>query len=235
MSSASPWGNPEPNGPRQRRPSPLQLVVLLALPLLGYLGGGYLERHPIDTAQSRFGIAVRALNSGYDRTALMLFRPMAEKGDARAQYYLASMYEHGWGVSKDTSRAVALYSDAAKQGFVPAEARLGDIYLRGRLVLQDLAKARQWSENAAKAGSVDAQLELARIYHRGLGAPEDQMQAYAWDAIAAARGSGLAARERDQILTGLAPENQAKAEALASTLEASLKPPAASTSPTPRA
>jgi TPR repeat protein len=118
---------------------------------------------------------------------------------------------------------------------VPAEARLGDIYLRGRLVLQDVDKARQWSEKAARAGSVDAQLELARIYQHGLGASPDQMQAYAWDAIAAARGSGLAARERDKILAALAPENQLKAEALANTLEASLKPPAASTSPAPRA
>jgi TPR repeat protein len=97
--------------------------------------------------------------------------------------------------------------------------------LRGRLVLQDLAKARQWSEKAARGASVDAQLELARIYHHGLGASEDQMQAYAWDAIAAARGSGLAARQRDEILAGLPPESQIKAQALASTLEASLKPP----------
>jgi len=227
MPTASPWGDPSPKRPRFRRPGPLVILLLLALPLLGYLGGGYLEQHALNTPKTRLGVAIRALDSGYDRTALMLFQPLADKGDAKAEFHLAVMYEHGWGTSKDAGKAVDLYAKAAKQGLVPAQARLGEIYLHGTLVLQDLAKARLWSEKAARAGSTDAQLELADIYDRGLGVPADPVEAYAWNAVAAARGNTLAASRRDRILRTLTSDNQSRAEARANVLEASLRPPSA--------
>jgi TPR repeat protein len=225
MSTVSPWGDPEPKRPRFRRPNPIVIVLLLALPLLGYLGGSYLEQHVLTTPKTRLDVAIKALNSGYDRTALMLLQPLAEKGDARAELLLANIYEYGSGTSKDANKAVALYTKAAEQKLVPAEARLGDIYLHGTMVLQDLSKARDWSERAAKAGNIDAQMELADIYERGLGISEDSIDAYAWNAIAAARGNALAASRRDRILRTMSPENQVKAEARANALEALLKTP----------
>jgi TPR repeat protein len=92
-------------------------------------------------------------------------------------------------------------------------------------VLQDLTKARQWLEKAAMAGSNEAQLDLADIYQRGLGVQADPIEAYAWNAVAAAHGNALAASRRDRIFKALSPADQAKAEARASALEASLKPP----------
>jgi TPR repeat protein len=233
MPVSSPWGDPGPKRPRLHWPHPIVIVLLLLLPVLGYLGGRYLERHAFTVPKTRLDVAISALNNGYDRTALSLFQPLAEKGDASAEFHLAMMYEHGWGTAKDGNKALDFYTQAAKQGLVPAEARLEEIYLDGTLVLQDLGKARQWSEMAAKAGSADAQLNLANIYDRGLGVAQDQIEAYAWDALAAARGNILAASRRDKILTTLSPDNQLKAQARANALEALIKPAPEPAEPSP--
>jgi TPR repeat protein len=202
-------------------------MLLLVLPVLAYLGGSYVEGHELADPQTRLKAALKAADSGYDRTALLLLEPLAEKGNAIAEYHLAIIYEHGLGTPKDASRAVDLYTKAAEQSLVPAEARLGEVYLQGMLVLQDLAKARHWLEKAAMAGSNEAQLDLADIYERGLGVQSDPIEGYAWNAVAAAHGNALAASRRDRILKALSPSDQAKAEARASALEASLKPPSA--------
>jgi hypothetical protein len=172
--------------------------------------------------KTRLQIAIKALQEGYDGTAVKLFQPLADKGNAKAQYHLAIMYEHGWGTAVDRKKAVDLCTKAAEQSLVPAEARLGEIYLRGTLVLQDLGEARKWLEKAAKAQSSSAQLQLADMYERGLGMPADLQEAYAWNAVAAQQGNALAASQRDRILATLTPAAQVEAEARAKALADSL-------------
>jgi TPR repeat protein len=224
MPTVSPWGD-HPGTKRPGHPwrNPIVAVLLLLLLLVGYFGGSYLVRHALADQEMRLDLAIKALNGGFDRTALKLLKPLAEKGDAQAQYRLAIMYEHGWGTPRDGKRAVGLYLQAANQGLVSAQARLGEIYLRGMLVLQDLAKARQWFATAAMAGNTDAQLELANIYERGLGVSQDHIEAYAWNAVAAATGNTLAAGQRDRNLRTLSLDDQVKAEARANALATSMK------------
>jgi TPR repeat protein len=50
--------------------------------------------------------AVVAANRGDNATALRLLRPLAERGDAAAQYCLGLMYANGKGVSRDYAAAV---------------------------------------------------------------------------------------------------------------------------------
>jgi TPR repeat protein len=224
MPTVSPWGD-YPETKRWGHPwrNPIAVVLLLLLLLLGYFGGSYLVRHALTEPAMRLDLAIKALNGGFDRTALKLLKPLAKTGDAQAQYRLAIMYEHGWGTPSDGKRAVGLYLQAANQGLVSAQVRLGEIYLRGMLVLQDLAKARQWFAKAAMAGNTDAQLELADIYERGLGVSQDHIEAYAWNAVAAATGNTLAAGQRDRNLRTLSLADQVKAEARANALATSMK------------
>jgi TPR repeat protein len=222
MTTAAPWGNPKSDLPPPR-PVLVLLAALLVLPVLGYAAGSFIERRALDDPNTRLKVAIEALENGYDATALRLFLSLAEKGNAKAQYHLAIMYEHGWGTPVDAQKAVDLYTKAAEQSLVPAETRLGEIYLRGTLVLQNLTKARAWSEKAAKAQSSDAELDLADFYERGLGVPADPIEAYAWYAVAAKQGNRLAVTQRDKVLETLSLNEQAKAEARAKALEASLK------------
>jgi TPR repeat protein len=223
MTTAGPWGSPRSEPPPRLRLGPIFVVLLLILPMLGYVGGRYVERQALANPQTRLQLALNAADNGYARTALMLLQPLADSGNPVAEYQLALLYEHGLGTPKDAKKAVDLYSKAAQQSLVPAEARLGEVYLHGTLVLQDLSKARQWLEKAAMAGSNEAQLDFADIYEHGLGVQADPVEAYAWNAMAAAHGNMLAARRRDRILKGLSPGDQAKAENRAAALEASLK------------
>jgi len=51
--------------------------------------------------------AAAAANRGDNATALRLLRPLADRGDAAAQYYLGLMYANGKGVPRDYAAAVS--------------------------------------------------------------------------------------------------------------------------------
>ena len=72
-------------------------------------------------------------------TALKLWRPLAEQGDAQAQYNLGIMYDNGQGVPQDDAEAVKWYRKAAEQGIAKAQYNLGVMYANGRGVPQDYA------------------------------------------------------------------------------------------------
>jgi TPR repeat protein len=220
--AGNPWGNPEPEPP-PLRPSPILIVLLAILPIAGYFVGTYIERRTHSSPQARLELAIQTLRDGYDDSALKLFQALADEGNAKAQFHLAIMYEHGWGTPADPKRAVELYTKAAQQALTPAETRLGDVYLHGTVALQDVARARTWYEKAARAGSNYAEQQLGDIYERGLGVAANPIEAYAWNAVAAAKGNKLAASQRDRILQAMPPDVQAKAAARATALEVSIR------------
>ena len=57
--------------------------------------------------------------------AAQLFRPLAEQGNAKAQYNLGLMYDKGQGVPQDAQEAVKWYRKAAERGFAKAQVNLG--------------------------------------------------------------------------------------------------------------
>ena len=68
------------------------------------------------TFKPDFWAGNEAWNKNDYATALKHFRPLAEKGDARAQTKLGWMYYRGMVVTKDYKKAVKWYRKAAKQG-----------------------------------------------------------------------------------------------------------------------
>ena len=68
-------------------------------------------------------------------TALQIFRPLAEQGNAFAQANLGWMYAQGQGVAQDYAQAVAWWRKAADQGNAVLTHRLfGTAALAGRQV-----------------------------------------------------------------------------------------------------
>jgi TPR repeat protein len=135
--------------------------------------------------------------------ALAIFNDSAARGDARAQYALGLMYEHGEGIAADPQRAFDWYSHSAEQGYPKAQYQLGVMYMTGRGVVRDDRQARQWFARAAEAGDkdavnryrqfaedgdVEAQYNLAVMYLRGSGVASDPVAAARWMQRAAARG-----------------------------------------------
>ncbi len=95
------------------------------------------------------------LNGDYV-TALAELEPIAEAGDATAQYYLGVLYDHGEGVIRNYETAVGWYEKAAAQGHRDAQFNLGMIYYNGAggagdpgSVAPDKAAAARWLGQAA--------------------------------------------------------------------------------------
>lgn len=127
------------------------------------------------------------------QTAMSLFRPRAEKGDARAQYYLGRMYYDGLGVALDNTKAVAWFTKAARQGAPEAQYRLGlfNVY-QGRE-----EEGVAWLRKAAEQGYALAQDNLALLYTLGHGVSKDYVRARMWWILAESNGLAEARRKRD--------------------------------------
>lgn len=104
-----------------------------------------------------FDKAVDAYNAGDYKTAVQQFLPLAEQGNAVAQYNLGVMYDNGRGVLQDYKEAVRWYRLAAEQGYAMAQHNLGVMYAKGKGVLQDYITAHMWFNIASTNGDKNAQ------------------------------------------------------------------------------
>ena len=105
--------------------SHMRHLLLLPVLLLTLLVG-----NPAFSADFQKGMD--AAQKGDFATALKEWKPLAEEGNANAQYNLGLMYEDGQGVPQDDKTAMKWYRLAAKQGNSDAQQRYGE------LVLQDI-------------------------------------------------------------------------------------------------
>ena len=103
-----------------------------------------------------------ALQRGDFRVAAGLFYPLAEKGDARAQYNLGLLYASGLGVTHDYQAALKWHRMSAKQGHAGAQGELGQMYAKGQGVLQDYVRAHMWYSIAAESLSGGSKQALAK-------------------------------------------------------------------------
>jgi TPR repeat protein len=123
-----------------------------------------------------------AYETGDYKTALSLWRPLAEQGNAEAQRSLGWMYETGKGVARDEAQATLWYRKAAEQGDAKAQYRLGVVYVyNGTPTADDVAIGLSWFEKAANQGDVKAQSQLGELYGFGdFGVSKNSAKAAAW-------------------------------------------------------
>ena len=103
-----------------------------------------------------FDKGLAAAERGDYATALREWRPLAEQGDAEAQYYLGAMYDRGIGVRQDLAEAAKWYRRAAHQDDADGQNNLGAMYLNGHGVPQDNVQAHMWFNLAAAQGNKPA-------------------------------------------------------------------------------
>lgn len=118
-------------------------------------------------------------------TALAEFRPLAEQGHSEAQYFLASMYEFGDGVTQDEDEAAKWYLKAAEQGETQAQHKMATLYARGKGVAQNLLLAHMWFDIASQEfGPAAAQRDDIARRMAPLQIAEAQRMALAWTPVA---------------------------------------------------
>ena len=99
------------------------------------------------------------LDAYYDEdftTAVGELRPLAEGGDAVAQYRLGLMLDFGQGVQKNPEEAANWMRLAAEQGDADAQFALGRMYQLGRGVPFNPAQGWWWLRQSANQGNFDA-------------------------------------------------------------------------------
>jgi TPR repeat protein len=142
-----------------------------------------------------FERAVELLDTGNLRLAFPQFLALAERGDARAQFNLAMLYNTGRGVEQNPLEAAKWFRRAAEQGEPTSQFNLGYMYKNGRGVPRDAREAAEWYLRAALQGVPDAQFNLAQMYARGDGVLKDEAKAVALYKPAAEQGYVMAQRQ----------------------------------------
>ena len=122
-------------------------------------------------------------------TAMKEYRPLAERGNAEAQYRVGRMYEFGQGVPQDKALGIAWVRKAAEQNHADAQYELGVVYGTGDGVKQDDVQAVAWFRKAAMQGDSMAQYNLGQSYANGQGVNKDYAQAVDWWRKSAAQGN----------------------------------------------
>ena len=123
--------------------------------------------------------------------ALRLFTPLANQGNAKAQFYMGAMYSSGYGVLTDKKRAAFWYQKAANRGHKSAQSNLGSLYSSGEGVLKDEKKAFYWYKKSADQGDAIAQSILGLSYYLGKGVLRDDKKAVYWHRKAAIQGERI--------------------------------------------
>lgn len=88
--------------------------------------------------------------------ALRIYRELAVRGIAAAQFNLGVMHDFGQGLERDPAAAVRWYREAAAQGHGGAQFNLGGLYFEGTGVPQDTLRAYVWFALAATSGAPGA-------------------------------------------------------------------------------
>ena len=140
------------------RPLIAALLLLLALPVRAEITLGLTA-----PAWAGWEEGKAAYVRGDYATALREWRPLAEKGDATAQYNLGIMYEKGWGVPQDLAQAIQWYREAAKSGNIRFILHLATMYSLGKGVPTDFVRAYMFYSIGAEMGDSDG--ERSRDLH----------------------------------------------------------------------
>ena len=125
----------------------LKLIVLLGL-VFAVAACGKAETS--SAAEAEEGLA--AFQKRDFDEAFEILLPLAEKGDAEAQFKVGFMYVHGRGVDRDFDEAIGWMTKAAEQGYPEAQYNLALSYDIGRGVARDLVEAHKWATLAVGQG-----------------------------------------------------------------------------------
>lgn len=173
---------------------------------------------------------VEAWEGGDYATAVKLWRPLAIKGDADAQFNLAQAYRFGRSVPLDMKAAEDWYRRAAAQGHLQAEDNLGLIMFQNG----DRQNAMPMIRRSANRGDPRAQYVLATAMFNGDFAEKDWTTAYALMTRASATGLARASSSLAQMDKFIPLEQRQKGLALARDMELnSSRPKLAAADPVP--
>jgi uncharacterized protein len=122
--------------------------------------------------------------AAYDRAdyavATRELKPLAEAGNAKAQYRLGKMANLGQGQPPDKKDAARWFHLAAEQGLAEAQGALGYLCLVGDGVSQNNDLALHWTRKAAEQGDAAAQFNLSVMHGEKFGIRKNPAESLKW-------------------------------------------------------
>lgn len=114
-------------------------------------------------APREFEQGMNAMLEGNFAEAYCLWKPLAQRGHAEAQYNLGWLYANGNGMNVDPELAMHWWKAAADQGHADAQFAIGLSLTTGEGGDRDLEQATGWFIRAARQGHRDARDILGRL------------------------------------------------------------------------
>ncbi len=161
------------------------------------------------------GQGLAAFQRGDYVAAMAAWRPLAEAGDAAAQFYLGGLHQQGLGVRKDVREASRWYRRAAEQDHLEAAKRLALVNFAGGHLWTSKPQAVTWFRRAAELGDAESQGFLGLVYREGWAVTPDPVEAMMWLTIAANQGHARAAKDRRGLARAMTTAARVEAEARA--------------------
>lgn len=153
--------------------------------------------------------------------AVAIWRPLAEKGDADAEFNLGQAYRLGRGVPINLAAAKTWFERAATQGHVDAQTTLGLLLFQNG----NQAEGLKWLKQAAEQGEPRALLVYGTALVNGDGVTQDPILGYAYVSRAAAQGLEPAKQTLAQLDKLIPIEDRKKAVVLARAKAKAAPPP----------
>jgi hypothetical protein len=154
--------------------------------------------------------------------AVAIWRPLAEQGDADAQFNLGQAYRLGRGVPLNLGTAESWFERAAATGHVDAETTLGLLLFQNG----DHAEGLKWLKKAAEQGEPRALLVYGTALYNGDGVTQDQVLGYAYVSRSAAQGLVPARETLAQLNQLMSAADRKQALALARSIPSGSPVPA---------
>jgi cell division septation protein DedD len=159
---------------------------------------------------------IEAWRAGNYAEAIRQWRPLAEAGDADAQFNLGQAYRLGRGVPADLEQAQTWFERAAVQGHAQAEANLGLSLFQNN----QRERAIPWLQRAAERGDPRAQYYLGTAHFNGDLVALDWPRAYALMRRAADQGLPQARQSLAQMEPHLSAQDRERGTAMAQQMAA---------------
>lgn len=131
-------------------------------------------------------------------TAAEVFAPLAQRGQAEAQYRLGDLFYHGLGVPQSYETAIDWWIKAADQAHAEARFALAAMYGGGLGVSRDDDKALSLYLLAAEQEHPGARRVLEARHAMNMSGPQDPEAAFRWHRYFAERGEAF-----DRFVLGL--------------------------------
>ena len=144
-------------------------------------------------------------------SAVAIWRPLAENGDADAAFNLGQAYRLGRGVPTNLGAAQSWFERAARKGHVDAQTTLGLLLFQNG----NQTAGMRWLKGAAEKGDPRALLVYGTALFNGDAVSQDPVLGYAYVSRAAAQGLVPAKETLAQMDQVLPLEDRKKGAALA--------------------